>query len=160
MRTIKAQALTREAFHRYGDFCYLTPETLPDANLDQIDMDMGRPYQNVSFSMIRVMPCEEIIAPMAERHDWTGQAILPLDGDVIIYVARPTAAADDCPTEKMQAFIVPKLTMITLKPGVWHFTPYSTTGPVNTLLALPCRTWAHDVVFYGFKEEEKFRIEQ
>ncbi len=157
MKTLKAQKLTREAFHPYGDYCNLTPETMPDANLDQINLDMGRPYQNVSFSMLRVMPSKEIIAPMSECHDWTGQGILPLDGDVVIYVGRPTAG--DCPVEKMQVFYVPKYTLITIKPGVWHFTPYTTKTPVNTLLVMPCRTWAHDVTFYTFKEEEKFKIE-
>lgn len=156
MRTIKAQPLTRDAFHQYGDYCNLVPEQLPDANLDQISLDMGRPYQNVAFSVIKVVPVEEIVAPMAECHEWTGQMILPLDGDVVLYVARPTAG--ECPVEKMEAFYVPKLTLITIKPGIWHFTPYTTKTPVNTLLALPNRTWSHDVTFYTFKEEEKFKI--
>ena len=158
MRTLTAKPLTRDAFYKYGNFCNLVPEELPDANLDQISLDLGRPFQNVAFSMLRIYPEKEIIAPMAERHDWTGQGILPLDGDVVIYVARPTASPDDCPVEKMEAFYVPKLTMITLNPGVWHFTPYSNKEVVNVMLTLPNRTWAHDVVFYGFSEEEKFRI--
>lgn len=156
MRTIQAEKLTHDAFHTFGDFANMLPEQIPDVNMDQVLLDMGRPYENCAFSLIRAQVSENNTAIMAEYHSWTGQAFLPLDGDVLMYVARPTTG--DCPIEKMRAFFVPKGTLVVVKPGVWHFTPLAVDHPVNVMLALPQRTWANDVTFYGFKDEEKFQI--
>jgi ureidoglycolate lyase len=157
VRTIKAQALTHESFHFFGSFADFLPEKIPDINLDLLTLDMGRPYEMASFSLIRAQPAPQNIAVMSEYHSWTGQIFLPLDGDVLLYVARPTTG--ECPVEKMQAFYVPQGTMISIKPGVWHFSPLAVKNPVNVMLALPQRTWANDVTFYSFTEEEKFAIE-
>lgn len=157
MRTIKAQSLTHDTFHFFGTFADFLPEEMPDMNMDQVTLDMGRPYQIASFSLIRAKPSPGNVAVMAEYHSWTGQLFLPLDGDTLLYVARPTTG--DCPVEKMQAFYVPKGTMIAIKPGVWHFTPLAVKDPVNVMISIPQRTWANDVTFYGFSEAEKFAIE-
>lgn len=157
MRKIKAEKLSHEAFHFYGDFADMIPEQLPDMNMDQVLLDLGRPYENCAFSLIRSQVCENNTAIMAEYHSLTGQAFLPMDGDVLLYVARPTTG--DCPIEKMRAFYVPKGTLVVVKPGVWHFTPMAVERPVNVMISLVQRTWANDVTFYGFKDEEKFQIE-
>lgn len=157
MRTIKAQKLTHEAFHTFGTFADFVPAEMPDVNMDLVTLDMGRAYQNASFSLIKAQPSPHNVAVMGEYHSWTGQVFLPMDGDVLLYVARPTTG--QCPVDKMQAFYVPQGTMVAVRPGVWHFSPIAVKDPVHVMLSLPQRTWANDVSFYGFTEEEKFAIE-
>lgn len=159
MKTLKAQPLTHEAFHKYGDFANMVPEVFYDQYLDLCRMDFGRPYQDVTFSVLlsKYDGSGEMIAEMAEYHSWTGQGTMPIDGDVIMYVARPTTG--DCPLDEFEAFYVPMGTMVSFNPGVWHATPLAINKEVHNLLVFPRRTWVNDVFFYNFTDEEKIKIE-
>lgn len=162
MRSIKAQALNREAFRKYGDYCNLLLEGPGGFTPDMIETNMGRSYQGASFAICRTLPSEDgqMLVRAAEYHSWTGEGIIPLDGDVIIHVGVPVSPRAKCPTETMEAFYVPKGTMVTLNPGVWHMAPFSVDCPVNSIIVLPRRTYANDCEFYFFPEEEQFTIEQ
>ena len=161
MRTIKAQPLTHEAFNAYGNFCNLLLDGPGGFTPDMIETNMGRPYQGASFAICRTLVKEEgMVVGAAEFHSWTGEGIIPLDGDVVIHVGKPTHPRAGKPViEEMEAFYVPKGTMVTLNPAVWHMAPYSVDCPVNNIIVLPRRTYANDCAFYFFTEEEKFKIE-
>ena len=50
---------------------------------------------------------------------------LPLDNDILLQVAPATGNNDPLPLDKMRVFFVPKGTAITIKPGVWHWGPFT-----------------------------------
>lgn len=54
-----------------------------------------------------------------EYHNTCAEAMLPLDGDAYIHVA-PAGPAGHVPYDEVEVFRVPKGTMVTLRPGVWH----------------------------------------
>ncbi|MDD4796276.1 MAG: ureidoglycolate lyase [Eubacteriales bacterium] len=159
MRSIKAQPLTRDAFRKYGDFCNLLLDGPGGFTPDMIETNMGRPYQGASFAICRTLPAEQMVVRAAEYHTWTGEGIIPLDGDVVIHVGKAVSPRAKCPIEDMEAFYIPKGTMVTLNPGVWHMAPFSVNCPVNNVIVLPRRTYANDCEFYFFTDEEKFAIE-
>ena len=51
--------------------------------------------------------------------------MLPLDDDMVIHVG--PANGGQVETDKLEAFILPRRTMVILKPGTWHGAPY----PIN-----------------------------
>ncbi len=85
--------------------------------------------------------------------------ILPLDNDVLIHVAPATPAAV-VPLDKVRVFRVPRGTMVTLRPGVWHHAPFTANNqPANVLIVLPERTYANDCVVVKLDEKDRIRIE-
>ena len=83
-----------------------------------------------------------------EYHNTCAEATLPLDGDAYIHVA---------PAE---VFRVPKGTMVTLRPGVWHHGPFCVdTDSLQTLIILPKRLYAYDCTVLTASEADKLRIE-
>ena len=77
-------------------------------------------------------------------HNTCAEAMLPLDGDAYIHVA-PAGPADHVPYDEVEVFRVPKGTMVTLRPGVWHHGPFcEDTDSLQTLIILPERLYAYD----------------
>lgn len=160
MRSIKAQPLTHDAFRKYGDFCNLLLDGPAGFTPDMIQTNMGRSYQGASFAICRTLPMEQMVVRAAEYHSWTGEGIIPLDGDVVIHVGHASHPRAKCPVDDMEAFYIPKGTMVTLNAGVWHMAPFSVDCPVNNIIVLPNRTYANDCQVYMFTDEEKFAIEK
>jgi ureidoglycolate lyase len=110
-----------------------------------------------AFSVTRIQKREKIIDAM-ECHMRTGEGILPLDGDILIHVA-PATPTDNIPLDQIEVFRVPKGTLITLRPGVWHCAPFvENENVVNVLIVLPERTYVNDVFFYMIPKEEQIGI--
>ncbi len=85
--------------------------------------------------------------------------MLPLDGDAYIHVA-PAGPADRIPYDAVEVFRVPKGTMVTLRPGVWHHGPFCVdTASLQTLIILPERLYAYDCTVLTAPEADKLRIE-
>ena len=86
-------------------------------------------------------------------------AFMPIDGDVIIHIA-PAGKAAAVPYDKIEAFSVPKGTMVMMHAGVWHAAPFACADtPVHILVFLPERTYANDCSVVLFPEEEKLELE-
>jgi len=85
---------------------------------DMVTLGLGQ-TNCASFSVCRVMQRRWIIDSI-EYHSNTGEGMLPLDGDVVLYFA-PATANGETPLDDFEAFIVPKGTMVTIRAGVWHF---------------------------------------
>ncbi len=126
MKTVKVQKLTRDAFHKFGDYAMLIdplsePATGPKDGVlaffrDMIAADFGG--GTPTFSTCRIQYREFKVAD-AEYHDHTCEVAMPLDQDAIIWVA-PAGAVKELPLDEVEAFYVPKGTAVMLRPGVWH----------------------------------------
>ena len=69
----------------------------------------------------------------------------PLDADVLMWFAPASVPDAGFPGDKVRAFLVPKGTMVVIKPGTWHHGPFCLgSEPANILVALPERTYAND----------------
>lgn len=92
MREIVSKPLDREAFRPYGDFVDLLHIKQMDAmagadNIFIPDLTTLRLDERMQASVCvaRVSQCERIITAV-EYHGFTSEGILPLDGDIDIFV--------------------------------------------------------------------------
>jgi len=158
MRTIQAQPLTVEAFREYGEFYDL---------LDPKGHHMGTFYHDhvcsavsgnapIAYSAYVVEKPEKMIVKEAEYHNDTSELILPLDGDIVTYVAAPSKELEP---ENTVAFIIPKGTIVRLNAGVWHKDSFAVDqAQVHTLIVLPERTYKRDCVVLPYGEENWIEI--
>jgi ureidoglycolate lyase len=165
MRTVKIEDLSVEAFLPFGFYArHLNPSTekigAPPVEFfrDMVQQELGNATR-VSFSTCRV----EKRAPkidVTEYHSRTGEAILPLDRDVLIHVGPATEGKVEVPLDKLRVFRVPRGTLVVLRPGVWHHAPFTVDGEAaNVLIVLPERTYANDCVVVELTEADQLVIE-
>lgn len=159
MKTIKAQKLTAGNFAKYGSFADLlnpSGEKIGSAPVEFFrDMAQLKSLQvnSASFSVCRVAK-REMVIEASECHNYCSEGSIPLDGDVIVYVA--PASCGDIPEDKIEAFFVPKGTFISLNPGVWHQAAYPSDAEiVNVAVILPERTYVNDCRVVNLKEKVK-----
>ena len=164
MKTVYIQELCVEAFRPFGTFArHLDPAaaTASEGSVafvpDMLQVNLGG-HTLASLSTCRVEPREPLIG-FSEYHTSCGEGILPLDNDVLIHVAPPTAPRAGLPVDQIQVFRVPRGTAVSLRPGVWHGAPYATGDTAaNVLIVLPERTYANDCVVVLHEEEDKVKI--
>ena len=84
--------LTNDSFHIYGSFANMTPPSGPKLGFGKVEfyrdmaiLSLGQ-IGEASFSVTRVQKRDNIIDAM-ECHQHTGEACLPLDGDILVHVA-------------------------------------------------------------------------
>ena len=165
MKTVKVQKLTREAFHKFGDYANLIDPldqcaTGPkDATLaffrDMLPVDLGGAMP--SFSTCRIMP-RPMKIDAAEFHNHTCEAAMPLDQDAIIWVA-PAGAGKDLPVDEVEAFYVPQGTIVKLQPGVWHHALFATEDrPLNVMIVLPERAYCNDIYCIEVAENDLLEV--
>jgi ureidoglycolate lyase len=110
-----------------------------------------------SFGVCRVWP-RPLVIDASEYHDGACEALMPIDGDVIVHVA-PASAGSSFPVDAAEAYLVPKGTMIVLRPGVWHHGPFVLGDrSVSCLVTLPERLYARDCREVALSADEKIRI--
>ena len=161
MKTIKVKQLNRDDFKRYGSYnTLMDPEGAENRAPVRFYPDLAPMFigsEQVSFSNCRVSP-RPFVIEASEYHNHTSEGILPMDGDVILHLGRPTGGV--VPYDEIEAYFVPKGTIVTLRPGVWHMAPFAAGDtPVNTLIVLPERTYANDCVVVRAEANEKIAIE-
>lgn len=162
MKTIQAQKITKENFSKYGSFEDLyQPETMgvgigsPSAFYpDVMALDFGVTH-NASVCVCHVKKREMIIENY-EYHNNGCEGVLPLDSDIVIFAGfgfKPFLPA------KLEAFIVPKGTIVRFKPGVLHGTQFPVDQDQATVVVmLPERTFAMDFHAERLGEEEKLLV--
>ena len=162
MKTIKAQPLTKKAFAPYGEYYSMSN---PDgyALCGEIhrfypDRVLANECGNVGFSPILVKKPQTMLIKQVEYHTTTCELILPLNDDMIVHVAQPSAGKPI--PEETKAFIVPKNTLIKMNACVWHLAPLPKNAEeVSVMIILPECTYINDCIVVDLKEEEKFEIE-
>ncbi|MGQ1786833.1 MULTISPECIES: DUF4867 family protein [unclassified Saccharicrinis] len=165
MRTVKVEQLSLEAFKPFGTFANLinpSDEKLgaPPVEFfrDQLQLDV-RGDVPFSYSCCRVEK-RELIIDILEYHSACAEVNIPLDNDILLQVGPATASEDDIPLDKIRVFYIPKGTVFTIKPGVWHWGPFTPNDqPANILVNLPERTYANDCIVKNLKEEDYIKIE-
>lgn len=166
MRKIKIQKLSLEAFQKFGTFSPMIDPFAAEAagpkdaecvffrDILQQDID----GKAASFSSCRVLPRPLKITD-AEFHNHTCETAIPLDGDAVLWFA-PATAGKTFPSDKVEAFYVPRGCAVICRPGVWHHAPYSCSDkPVNVLVVLPERTYVNDTYCIALAEQEQIEME-
>lgn len=119
MREIKSQKLDREAFRPYGDYIDLLhvkqmeqreEDNIFVPDLVELHLDGRMP---ASICVARVSECERVVSVL-EYHQFTCEGILPLDGDIDIFVGPSSFRVAP---ETVEAFRVPQGTVVRLNPG-------------------------------------------
>jgi ureidoglycolate hydrolase len=162
-KKIGIKELTNDAFHIYGSFANMTPPSGPKLGFGKVEfyrdmaiLSLGQ-IGEAAFSVTRVQKRDNIIDAM-ECHQHTGEACLPLDGDILMHVA-PASPTQPAPLDKIEVFRVPKGTLVVLRPGVWHCAPFAEKSDfVDVMVVLPERTYANDIFFYKMTKEEEIQI--
>lgn len=164
MRKTVVKELGMGGFREYGSFVRMIDPDVAKFGAEpieffrdmlQVDLD-GRTAASLSICRVCKRP---LIISVAEHHSSCGEGILPLDGDVVIHVG-PASRNGVVPVEDFEVFRVPKGTLVSLRPGVWHHAPFTLSGgPVNVLVILPERTYANDCVVYQIPEKDRIEIE-
>jgi len=163
MRKTRIQELSLSNFRSYGTFAnLLKPDSFhfgePPIEFyrDMLQLHLGN-SSPASISICKVCS-RALIIDKSEYHGQTCEGVLPLDGDVIIH-AGPATRKGVFPAEHVEAFRLPRLTMVALKPGVWHHAPFAYKSDfVHVLIALPERTYANDCTVLELMEDERIEI--
>ena len=164
MKKALIKRLTRDNFYMYGTFANMLNPQAEKLGSEPVeffrDMAGFSLGQNTipSFSICRVLDRSKIIDTV-EYHDYTGEGILPLDGDVLIHVA-PASVRGEISSDKIEIFHVPKGTFVALHPGVWHHAPFALNcSSVNVLIVLPERTYANDCYVCELPPEHHIEVD-
>lgn len=161
MRTVNAKKLTLEDYHSYGEFANLT-----DPKGEYIGESPVRFYRDMvsawtgnvqtAFSIVQVDRMK-MIPSEAEQHEKGTEVLIPMEDDVVIFVA--PATNKEYPYGREEAFIIPKGYMVTIKPGVWHKAPYPLNREkASTLVILPEREYAVDCINVSIENDQQFEI--
>lgn len=163
MKTIKIQTLSRESFDKYGTFHnMINPDTeilapgVVEFHRDMAQVSLGScNCPSFSVTHIRKRP---LVVEKLEYHNRTGEAFMPMDSDVVIHLA-PAGKTSDFPLDRLEAFYVPRGTLVILRPGVWHHAPYVMEAEEgNVLVVLPERTYANDCQVVCLDEEKQLTL--
>ena len=163
MRQIAIQALSEQAFRRFGAF----QDLLDDASLaqasvnprgffaDVVKMEFGGSLQpSVSVNSLR--RDEKMLVRFLEFHRHTCEGILPIDGDVVLFVGIP--ARGKLTPDTLEAFRVPKGTFVRLDPLITHGVLFPVDETAHALCLLPARTFANDMEARLLTEEEQVEL--
>ena len=164
-KKLPVKTLTKEAFNPYGSYADMVRLSVKEGAAPQKisftpDMTVLQLNQNANtgFSVTTVQPRENTIDFM-EYHAYTGEGILPLDGDVYVHLAPPSMKGEP-PLDTVEVFRVPQGTMLSIRMGVWHGAPYAAgEHAVHVLCVLPERTYANDCKMQFLAEDQQIDID-
>jgi len=164
MRKQRIKELSLEGFRLYGAFANLVNPSAYQFGAepiqffrDMLQLELGT-RSRASFSVCRVKR-RPFVVDKTEYHSSCGEAILPLDSDVLIHVG-PATPRGQVPLDQIEIFRLPKATLAVLRPGVWHHAPFAhKSDTANVLIVLPERAYANDCEVYDVPETERIEIE-
>jgi ureidoglycolate lyase len=162
MKTLDIQKLSIEKFKRYGSFAEMLntdSDFIGEPPIvffrDMLRQDIGDTA--VCYSILRVEPRGNVIN-CSEYHNNTAEMLMPMDRDIAIHVA-PADCGGEVPVDKIEMFLVPKGTMVILRPGVWHHAPFSLDGKTaNVLIGLPERLYATDCIVHEIPAGQEIQV--
>ena len=163
MRSVGVEELSAEAFRPFGQFASMVDPETERIGVAPIEFFRDMAQQTltgpeVSFSTCRVEK-RDLVIDVTEYHSSTGEVTLPLDNDVLIHVAPATPPQADVPLDKIRVFRIPKGTLVSIRPGVWHHAPFTINDePANVLIALPERAYANDCTVVELPPEDRIAI--
>lgn len=164
MRKVKVEQLTHEAYAPFGTFANLINpnafklgEKPVEFFRDMAQVDVS-PNALLSYSTVRVEK-REMVIDILESHSTCSEVLLPIDNDMLLQIA-PASAPGEVPLEYLRVFFVPKGTVITIRPGMWHWAPFTLNDePANVMVNLPERAYANDCDVIELEEKDRIEIE-
>ena len=161
--TIPIRELTADAFAPYGRLIR-RPERPQDARgpgwrwwAETVVLDGDeRPW---GLGYLDLEPASPARFDWAERHMRTLEAVVPVSGDVIVYVGpaehldEPEWAPDP---SRYEAFRVASGDGVVLERGVWHGAPLADGGPARAIVLILAGTGATDVTVVRFEDAPIF----
>ena len=161
MKTVKAVPITVEEFAPFGQFYamdkpngYALCGEIHKFFPDRLTADSNH---RIAYSPIVVNKPEKMMITQQEYHTTTWEMIMPLDDDMIIHCAPASAGA--VVTEHVQAFIIPKHTLVKINAAIWHLAPLPVHNPTATaMIILPECTYANDCKVVDLLPEQQFEI--
>lgn len=163
MRKIKVEKLTKDAFAPFGLYYDMeNPEGYPlSGELHRFFPDRLTAHHttSVAFSPILVKRPDEMKITQVEYHTTTSEIILPLNDDMILHVA-PPSAGKPLP-EYTRAFLVPRHTLVKMNACVWHLAPLpANVDELAAMIVLPECTYMNDCTVVDLAADEQFVIEK
>jgi ureidoglycolate lyase len=164
MLKAKVKKLNKDHFSMYGSYVdMLNPHGYSFGKppilfyRDMLQQNLGQ-HTSASFSVCTVYE-RPLIIDCSEYHNHCYEAILPLDGDLLMHVG-PAVSDEQPPIDQIEVFHVPKGTMVVVNPGVWHQAAFPfQCDRVNILCILPERTYMNDCFLRNFPEDNQVEIE-
>jgi ureidoglycolate lyase len=163
MKELRYQKLSIEGFAKFGSYANMINPSGPHLGSEPIEfyrdmLQSGLGQDTLaSFGICRVTK-RPFVMDVSEFHDLSCEAVLPLDGDILMHVA-PAGPEKEFPFDLAEVFLVPQGTLAVLRPGVWHHAPYAfQCDCVNCLIVLPERTYVRDCKVYEFPADRHLKI--
>ena len=162
MRTIKLKQLSPEFCQKYGGYVNLL-ENLTTSQDGPVAFHPDKVVQTISshmvgMSLLEVRP-RPLVVDETEYHNYTSESMLPIDCDMITHVA-PAAPGGQPKPDDFEAYLIPKGTLLTIRPGVWHHATYTLPGESgHCLIVLPERTYTNDCVCMTLPQDDQIKIE-
>lgn len=159
MRVIKAEPISDVKFKPFGDFTSIIEphgSSLGDFYHDKMLFPVSG-HMPITFSALIVRKPDKMLVTAVEYHNTTCEGIMPIDDDIIIHVAPPTAEPSP---ELTRAFVIPKGTAVRLNTGVWHLSPIPVNRDIaHVLILLPERIYKNDCVVVNYSEKDYVEIQ-
>jgi ureidoglycolate lyase len=158
------EALSRESFNPFGSFQAVSCEGSVFTGEYPIRFYRDLAVQttdstSLGWSICQVKP-REFAIDTAEFHSRTSEGLMPLNGDMLFFVAPAVPAGHPFPVDKVRVFHVPQYTTIIIRPGVWHHAPFAINSEIlNVLVLLPERTYANDCHIERLSDEGRLKLE-
>ncbi len=163
-RSVKVEELSYEAFLPFGTYANLINPDRDKLGDKPVEFFRDMVQLNTSSdSLLSYSTCRvekrPLVIDVLEYHTGCAEGILPLDNDILVQVAPATHPNDALPLDQLKVFYVPKGTVVIIKPGVWHWGPFTVNNdPANILINLPERTYANDCVVHNLPEQDQIRV--
>ena len=166
MKKIRFKELSFESFMKYGSFTDLkTPKETNFGNKevcfypDLLQQNLGN-SKTASFSVCHIVKSDHVIIKSSEFHNFCNETIMPLNGDILMHIA-PVTDKEVLQTNKIEVFRIPALTLVTVRPGVWHHIPFTyCCDSADIMVVLPERTYINDCHLYMIPEGEFIEVIQ
>ncbi len=165
MKKVKVEQLSAQAYAPFGTYAnlinpvaYKLGEKPVEFYRDMAQVDVS-PEMMLSYSTVRVEK-RDMVIDLLESHSKCSEVLLPLDNDMLLQIAPASAPGDSLPLDQLRVFYVPKGTLITIRPGMWHWAPFALKDePLNVMVNLPERAYANDCTVVEIEEEDRRKIE-
>ena len=162
MIRIKAEKLTPEAFAPFGTYTnVMNPEGYHiGGEFHDFYRDQAKFYSDsllpVGLSPLTVRNHGYVVEGV-EWHNHTCEGMMPVNDDAVMHVS---LASGDYDVSQTRAFIIPKGTIITIFPAVYHLTPLPVhEKELHALIMLPERCYVNDFFYKDLVEDSRFEIE-
>ena len=156
-KIIKPIKISRSNFEAYGDLISTDNIKSTDINagyakrfdnLSNVDTssDGGKTIVSIFSALKRTFPMK---IDMMEKHPLSSQAFIPMKETTFLSFVAPPGEFPEI--SKIQSFIIPPITGINYKPGIWHF-PLISTEDTN-FLVIDRKGSGKNLIIHKFEKE-------